>query len=98
MGDRKASLSQYPLSWPDGWRRTSQFNRKPGRFRASLIVAVERILEQLRMMGIKRDDVLISTNVPTRLDGLPRSDQRNPSDPGAALYWREWKQHPEMRP
>jgi hypothetical protein len=40
-------------------------------------------------MGFRRDDVLISTNLVTRLDGLPRSDQRKPADPGVAVYWRK---------
>lgn len=40
-------------------------------------------------MNIARDDIVISTNVPTRLDGLPRSDARKPDDPGVAVYWQE---------
>src|SRR3984893_16238997 len=39
-------------------------------------------------MGMNSDDILISTNVKLRLDGLPRSDQE-PSDPGAAVYWQK---------
>ena len=42
-------------------------------------------------MGIHRDDVVISTNVPVRLDGLPRSVASEPMDPGAAVYWVEGK-------
>lgn len=51
--------------------------------------ATVRILGELEKMGTWRDDVIISTNVPLRLDGRPRSDQREPKDPGAAVYWRE---------
>jgi hypothetical protein len=40
------------------------------------------------MMRVSPDDILISTNVRLRLDGLPRSDQE-PSDPGAAVYWQK---------
>lgn len=40
-------------------------------------------------MGVERQDVVISTNVRTRLDGLPRSGEREPDDPGAAVYWQE---------
>lgn len=39
-------------------------------------------------MGIDRDDIVISTNVALRLDGLPRSGQRAPQDAGAAVYWK----------
>jgi hypothetical protein len=36
--------------------------------------------------------VVISTNLRTRLDGLPRGDQARPSDVGAAVYWQKGKQ------
>jgi len=37
-------------------------------------------------MGIRADDILVSTNIEVRLDGMPRSD-REPKDPGASVYW-----------
>ncbi|WP_207000630.1 J domain-containing protein [Trinickia mobilis] len=52
---------------------------------------VERVLLELSRFGIGRDDIVISTNIPTRLDGLPRSDQKAPDDPGVAVYWRTRK-------
>ena len=51
--------------------------------------AVQRVLAELQRMGVDRKDVIISTNVPTRLDGLPRSGAREPDDAGAAVYWKE---------
>jgi hypothetical protein len=39
-------------------------------------------------MGIPDWNVIISTNVPLRLDGMPRSD-KEPGDPGAAVYWKK---------
>lgn len=94
MSERRYDLKQYPLAWPEGWKRTASYQQKDGRFkihgnRATVNLGINRILEELRMMGIQRDDVLISTNVPVRIDGLPRSDQREPADPGAAVYWRK---------
>lgn len=50
---------------------------------------VQRISAVLRSMGVDTQDVVISTNVRTRLDGLPRSGEREPDDPGAAVYWRD---------
>lgn len=50
--------------------------------------AIDRILKQLSMMGIDRDELIVSTNVPTRLDGLPKSGASQPIDPGGAVYWR----------
>lgn len=45
------------------------------------------ILEQLRLMRVPDYMVVISTNVQLRLDGRPYSNQKEPSDPGAAVYW-----------
>jgi hypothetical protein len=56
---------------------------------------VRRVLAELERMGIRDDDIIISTNVPLRLDGLPRSDQE-PTDPGVAVYWQK-KGQPAMR-
>jgi DnaJ domain len=55
----------------------------------SVADGVTRILEELGRMRVSREDVVISTNVPTRLDGLPRGDAKVPADPGVAVYWRE---------
>ena len=99
MPDRKTKLSNYPLCWPDGWPRTARVDQKYGHFKSygypvTIAKAIERILNNLGMMGIRRDDVLISTNVATRLDGLPRSDQPKPVDAGAAAYWRKGQDGP----
>lgn len=98
------TINAYPLTWPAGWKRTvpaSRFDAKFGKRQAtgsssfkalkSLSVAdgVARVLEQLKIMGIDREDIVISTNLKLRLDGLPRSDQARPADPGVAVYWRE---------
>lgn len=58
----------------------------------SVADGVERVLRELSAMGIDRQDVIISTNIRTRLDGLPRSGDREPDDPGAAVYWRTGKE------
>ena len=95
MSERKA----YPLSWPEGWKRTT--SRTSANFgktnaieggrsalkRLSVADAVQRVLGELKRMGIGDWIVIISTNVPLRLDGFPRSDSE-PIDPGAAVYWK----------
>jgi hypothetical protein len=103
------ALTNYPLTWPDGWQRTppskqktAQFSKRETQYRdghswtnkKSLTVmdGIQRVLQELSRMGFTRDDVLISTNLVTRLDGLPRSDQRKPADPGVAVYWRKGTQ------
>jgi hypothetical protein len=45
-----------------------------------------RVLKVLEQMGYNRS-VVISSNLMLRNDGLPRSGQRAPDDPGVAVYW-----------
>jgi hypothetical protein len=47
-----------------------------------------RVLAELQRFGVLTGDAIISTNLVLRFDGLPRSDQRAPSDPGVAVYWQ----------
>jgi hypothetical protein len=54
-------------------------------------------LLELERMGIGRDEVIVSTNVRTRLDGLPRSGEKEPDDPGAAVYWQPINSKEPMR-
>lgn len=79
----------YPLSWPAGWPRVQW--RKAASFGPNWTVgrACEELLEQLARAPIRasRSSVVISTNVVLRVDGLPRSNQGQPGDPGAAVYF-----------
>ena len=98
------TISAHPLQWPEGWKRIPPGERQAGRFGKrttkpgrsfsttedlSVHDAVGRVLAELERMAIGRDDVVISTMLRVRLDGLPRSDQKSPADPGAAVYWQE---------
>lgn len=96
---------RYPLTWPEGWKRETNraraaFGRstvKPGntwhsKSRLSVYDGATRIRTELERMGVSDEDVIISTNVRTRLDGLPRSDDPEPRDPGAAIYWQKGKE------
>ncbi len=97
------SIAAYPLQWPDGWKRTAPVARRHAKFGRKVTTAggwkrtedltvsqaIQRVLEELQRMGIVRDDCVISTNLVLRLDGLPRSDQKRPVDPGAAVYWQD---------
>lgn len=83
----------YPLQWPMGWSRTR--DRKPSRFGhrqrgLSPYEGATRVLRELEYLGISRADIVISTNVRTRVDGLPRANAPPdpPNEPGVAIYWR----------
>ena len=85
--------TRYPLQWPVGWKRTPWNERKDANFkrydkRLSIWDGCQRVLAELRRLGVDENDVVISTNVETRLDGMPRSDRAAPSDPGVCVYWR----------
>jgi hypothetical protein len=99
-----STIPSFPLQWPAGWKRTAPGQFMDGRFgkrqsnpnstyaqlkSVSVAEAVTRVREELQRMRIAGDDVVISTNLALRLDGWPRSDQAEPRDSGAAVYWRD---------
>lgn len=58
----------------------------------SIAIGIARLRAELGRLGVLEGDCIISTNVPTRLDGLPYSTAKEPDDPGAAVYFRLKKQ------
>lgn len=96
-------IDSYPLSWPSAWPRTPASSRKTGRFARrervfdgssarritdlSIAEGTRRVLRELGLFGMR--NVIVSTNVESRRDGLPRSDRRAPVDPGVAVYWTD---------
>jgi hypothetical protein len=94
-------VQAYPLAWPTGWKRTSHrtaadFGRvhlpegQTWKRKRELTIgeATTRVLDELRRMNVGQRDVIISTNLRLRNDGLPLSKQREPEDPGVAVYWK----------
>ena len=78
----------WPLDWPSGWPRTPwQQQRAPySRFgNLTMHKATQRLLRALDLLGAT--DVVLSTDIPVRRDGLPYSRMRW-EDPGAAVYFR----------
>lgn len=50
--------------------------------------ALGRLLEEFGRLGRSvRDSVVVSSNIRTRLDGLPYSNTSEPADPGVAVYF-----------
>lgn len=77
----------YPLCWPAGWPRTDWSRRGKSRFGGNTYNQISELQRELRLLGAK--DVIISSNVPIRQDGLPYSDaaKRRYDDPGVAVYF-----------
>jgi hypothetical protein len=91
----------HPLQWPNAWPRTT--SRLDARFRGtsqqighdgsrrkysralSVAEATERLRRELDNLG--GHYAVLSTNLELRLNGLPRSNQCEPTDTGAAVYF-----------
>jgi hypothetical protein len=88
------SIPSFPLQWPAGWKREA--TRTRSRFGGQRILSIadgtHRVLQELARMRVHSWNIVISTNLELRLDGLPRSNQREPADPGVAVYWRDSSQ------
>jgi hypothetical protein len=85
-------ITASPLTWPDGWTRTKSPERSRfGKWQkpVSIAVATTFVLEELRRMGIGDWNVIISTDLRLRQDGLPYSNQREPDDKGASVWWKD---------
>lgn len=88
----------FPLKWPTHRQRRSQSMRKRAKFsretdngrytqkkQLSVADALSRLQSEIDAIGGRYP--VISSNVEVRLDGLPRSGQREPDDPGVCLYF-----------
>ncbi len=85
-------ITNYPLAWPFGWERTSPSLRKRSQFGHHSIISSAKSLEnEIRLM--RGRNMIISSNLRVRNDGLPYSNQRTPDDVGVAVYF-DWKNKP----
>jgi len=79
-------ITASPLTWPDGWKRTRvQTSSSFGVY--TIDAATHFLLEELRRMGVIKRNIIISTNLRLRNDGLPYSSQKQPLDKGVAVWW-----------
>jgi DnaJ-domain-containing protein 1 len=75
--------TDYPLAWPTGWKRTARPVRAA--FKVSMTESLNHLYRQFELMGVS--NVVISSNMQTRLDGRPLSKQTNFDDQGVAIYF-----------
>jgi len=101
--DERPQAQRYPLSWPLGWKRTAPGARQRARFsrddrRTGTTGSTYTVTRQLTVAdGLDRlmldtgrlgaSGLVVSTNIQVKRDGLPYSGQRDPDDPGAAIYF-----------
>ena len=82
----REAVTSSPLYWPPGWKRT-EFRTRSRFGRCSMNDATCETLDELARMGIEDFNVIVSTNVALRLNGLPYSNQRAPEDPGVSVWF-----------
>ena len=95
---------QWPQGWPRtpaAKKKPGLFNTRSTKMYAngamatyrsdiSISSGVKRVLDELdKLIGTAGGDIVISTNLKTRPDGLPYSGQGEPQDSGVAIYWRD---------
>lgn len=85
MTQGNSSVRTYPLSWPQGWPRKKHSGKSRYGDR-SIDKAREALSYEVRLLGGM--DLIISSNLQLRMDGLPRSGQRQPDDKGVAVYFK----------
>lgn len=73
----------YPLQWPAHWPRTE--HPKRSQFQTSQAEAQSGVIHELRLLGAT--DIVLSTNIKLRQDGLPYASLRPPEDKGVAVYF-----------
>ncbi len=97
---KRESVTAHPLCWPDGWSRTPGHGRQSdsvfstrnyggtGGFNALTFDRARRgLVEELERL--KAVGVVLSSNVPLRIDGSPHggAGERRYDDPGIAVYF-----------
>lgn len=75
----------YPLSWPTGRPRTNPDRRESARFKTTFAIARDELMREIARLGGR--NLVISTNVPLRNDGLPYATYRKIDDEGVAIYF-----------
>lgn len=85
------SFDAYPLHWPEGRPRTERWKREAAKFDTSFARARDNIVREVQLLAGGRwapdPQLVLSTNIALRRDGLPLANQRAPEDPGVAAYF-----------
>ena len=92
------TIDAYPLTWPAGRPRTDRYRRERSNFETTFARARDDIIREVELLTGRKhnsygsDPVILSSNVALRRDGLPLAGQRQPDDPGVAVYFTYSKQ------
>jgi len=78
------SHTPFPLEWPLGKPRA--IKRTKSRFKPRTIARALAVLRD-ELKRFEARDIVVSTNIEVRIDGLPYAGRRHPDDPGVAVYF-----------
>lgn len=81
-----SDMERFPLTWPDHIPRTPPQNRVWGGFQVTPEKATQDLLKEVRLA--RGTDLILSTNIPVRRDGMPYATAKEPADPGVAAYFK----------
>ncbi|WMM74440.1 DnaJ domain-containing protein [Rhodococcus pyridinivorans] len=73
----------FPLQWPEHWPRTE--HPRTSQFKVSQHQAQQGLRHELALLGAR--DIVVSTNIELRRDGLPYASRKAPKDQGVAVYF-----------
>lgn len=79
------TITAFPLHWPMGRKRTEHYRRARAKFETSFAVARDELIAEVRRLGGR--NLIISTNIPLRQDGLPYATYKKIEDEGVAVYF-----------
>jgi len=96
-------ITNYPLYWPVNQERTNPNDRERAAFRVraksgmvygayspgrkhTISESASELEQEIRRMG--GSNMIISSNLKVKANGLPYSGQRTPDDPGVAVYFK----------
>lgn len=77
-------MDSYPLNWPSGKAR-EKYPVRNCRFEAVMATATRDLLHEVKLLGGR--DLVISSNVRLKSNGLPYSNEPEPIDKGVAVYF-----------
>lgn len=84
-------IEAYPLHWPANRPRTPHWERERSRFDTTFTRARDTVVREITLLcggRYARDpQIVISTNLALRRDGMPLASQKRVDDSGVAVYF-----------
>ena len=81
-------MESFPLCWPQGWPRAR--TRERSKFKTTFEAARRELFRELGLMGVPDYNIILSTSIPIRRDGMPYATARPvDNEVGVAVYFKK---------